>query len=84
MKFDSTFALAALTLLCGAFIFLIRSLFASKCTRFQVGWGCVDVVRDVDIELQDIRQHQPGDVAESRSRCPSEVDVAIKDESKYI
>lgn len=81
---DSTFALAALTLLCGAFVFLIRSLFASKCIRFQIGWGCVDVVRDVDMEMQDIRQNQAEEVGESRSRCPSEVEVDTKHDSKHL
>lgn len=52
---DSTFLLAALTIIVGAFVFVIRSLFASKCIRFQVGWGCIDVERDVDVEMQDIR-----------------------------
>jgi hypothetical protein len=39
-------------------VFIIRSLFASKCLRFQVGWGCIDVERDVNIEMSDIRQSE--------------------------
>lgn len=53
---DPTFALAALTVLIGAFIFVVRSCFASKCNRFQIAYGCIDVERDVVEEMKDIRQ----------------------------
>jgi hypothetical protein len=65
---DSTFLLAALTIICGALVFFIRSLFASKCVRFQIGWGCIDVERDVDMEMQDIRQNHSNQCPEPRSR----------------
>ena len=85
---DSTFLLAALTIIVGALIFIVRSLFASKCTTVKCGWGCLKVTRDVDVEMSDIRQsptknveskHELRVVTNSRSNSP--VQFALDEES---
>lgn len=74
---NDTFYLAALTVVCGAIVFLIRSCFASKCIRFKCGFGCIDVTRDVDMEMPDIRQQETVAI---RSRCNSDVELEIEEE----
>jgi hypothetical protein len=69
---DSTFLLAALTIVCGAFVFFLRSLFASKCSKFQIGWGCIAVERDTDMEMQDIRNTEQI-TTRSRSNTPTQL-----------
>ena len=89
MKIDSTFALAALTLLGGILVFIIRSMFASKCVKLNIGWGCIDIVRDVDMEMQDIRQ-SPGNTevsqmnGRSRSNTPTNFSIDFLEEKHKV
>lgn len=86
MTQDSTFLLAALTIISGAIVFAIRSLFASKCSVVKCGWGCVEVTRDVEVEMQDIRQSPSKPVTHrelhvvSNSRSSSPVNLALNEE----
>lgn len=75
---DSTFYLAALAIVVGAITFITRSCFASKCVRFQVGWGCIDVERDVDNEMQDIHQSNNVEEKEGRNRSNTCTDLELE------
>lgn len=85
MTSDSTFALAALTVIAGVIVFLMRSLFASKCIRINIAWGCIDIERDVDVEMSDIRQSPSRNVVgtgRSRSNTPTEVALEFQSEEE--
>jgi hypothetical protein len=56
MQYDSSFWLAVITLLIGLLVFMLRTIFASKCRVVHLFWGCLKIDRDVDIEMRDIRQ----------------------------
>lgn len=53
-------------------IFLLRTIFASKCAHVRFGWGCIDIDREVRLEVRDIGHPSP-------SKYPLEI---ITDESK--
>lgn len=84
---DTTFLLAALTIISGAFVFCMRSLFASKCVKFEIGWGCIQVERDVDMEMQDIRNspQSPNIInTRSRSNTPTQLSLDMVDRESII
>lgn len=79
---DESFWLAVGTIVCGFLIFMLRTVFASKCRLVNILWGCLQIDRDVDIEMRDIRQtpersHSSGvlHVPRPRSRAPSPVSI---------
>lgn len=56
MHMDSSFWLAIATVIGGILIFMLRTIFASKCREVNLLWGCVRIDREVDLEMRDIRQ----------------------------
>jgi hypothetical protein len=64
---DDSFWLAVGTIVCGLLIFLLRTVFASKCREVDICWGCFRVDREVNLEMRDIRQ------SPERSRSNQEI-----------
>lgn len=69
MTIDSSFWLAVSTIVAAFLVFMLRTIFASKCRMVNILWGCLMIDRDVDIEMRDIRQ-SPERNHSSRSGAP--------------